>query len=121
MAEGYCVKCKDKKPIADAQEVVMKNGRQAVKGRCPSCGVGMFKILGGKPVTEPEDVPTVAVIDGGLSREGLGAVDPALLVAANGVPPARTEGAAAGGTGAGGTGATAGSEPAGGAEEPSSP
>ena len=48
MAEGYCVKCKAKKEIADAVEEVMKNGRKAIKGRCPTCGTVMFKILGGK-------------------------------------------------------------------------
>jgi len=36
--EGYCVKCKSKKE--------MKNGRKAMKGTCPTCGTGMFKILG---------------------------------------------------------------------------
>jgi hypothetical protein len=53
MAEGYCVKCKAKKEIADAVEEVMKNGRRAIKGRCPTCGVVMFKILGGKAVPPP--------------------------------------------------------------------
>lgn len=48
MPEGYCVKCKAKKEIADAVEEVMKNGRKAIKGKCPTCGVVMFKILGGK-------------------------------------------------------------------------
>lgn len=48
MPEGYCVKCKSKKEIADAAEEVMKNGRRAIKGRCPTCGTVMFKILGGK-------------------------------------------------------------------------
>ena len=51
MAEGYCVKCKAKKEIADGVEEVMKNGRKAIKGRCPTCGTVMFKILGGKAVT----------------------------------------------------------------------
>ena len=51
MAEGYCVKCKAKKEIADAFEEVMKNGRKAIKGKCPTCGVVMFKILGGKAST----------------------------------------------------------------------
>lgn len=50
MPEGYCVKCKAKKEIAEAVEEVMKNGRKAIKGRCPTCGVVMFKILGGKAV-----------------------------------------------------------------------
>jgi Zn finger protein HypA/HybF involved in hydrogenase expression len=48
MPEGYCVKCKAKKEIADAMEVVTKNGRKAIKGKCPTCGTVMFKILGGK-------------------------------------------------------------------------
>ncbi len=48
MPEGYCVKCKSKKEIADAAEELMKNGRKAIKGKCPTCGVVMFKILGGK-------------------------------------------------------------------------
>lgn len=53
MAEGYCVKCKAKKPIADAMEETMKNGRKAVKGKCPTCGAVMFKILGGKAAVLP--------------------------------------------------------------------
>ena len=44
--EGYCVKCKAKKEIKGANEIVMKNGRKAIKGECPSCGTGMFRILG---------------------------------------------------------------------------
>jgi Zn finger protein HypA/HybF involved in hydrogenase expression len=48
MAEGYCVKCKAKKEIIDAVEETMKNGRKAIKGKCPTCGTVMFKILGGK-------------------------------------------------------------------------
>jgi uncharacterized Zn finger protein (UPF0148 family) len=60
MSEGYCVKCKAKKEIVDAVEEVMKNGRKAIKGKCPTCGTVMFKILGGKaavPATAP--VPAV--------------------------------------------------------------
>ena len=54
MPEGYCVKCKAKKEIVDAVDVTMKNGRKAIKGKCPTCGTGMFKILGGKASpTEP--------------------------------------------------------------------
>ena len=48
MHEGYCVKCKAKKEIVDAVEETMKNGRKAIKGKCPTCGTVMFKILGGK-------------------------------------------------------------------------
>jgi len=53
MPEGYCVKCKAKKEIADAFEEVMKNGRKAIKGKCPSCGAVMFKIISGKASAAP--------------------------------------------------------------------
>ena len=46
MSQGYCVKCKAKKEMADAKEVTMKNGRKAMKGKCPDCGTGMDRILG---------------------------------------------------------------------------
>ncbi len=49
---GYCVKCKAKKEMKDGQEVQMpaKGGttRPAMKGVCPECGTGMFKILSSK-------------------------------------------------------------------------
>ena len=43
--EAYCVKCKDKRPMKDAEEVVMKNGRKAVRAKCGTCGTGMYRIL----------------------------------------------------------------------------
>lgn len=43
--EGYCLKCKAKKEMKDEEKITMKNGRQAIKGKCPTCGTGMFKIL----------------------------------------------------------------------------
>ena len=58
MAEGYCVKCKAKKEIADGVEEVMKNGRKAIKGKCPTCGTVMFKILGGKAAAQSPSTPT---------------------------------------------------------------
>jgi len=46
MAEtGYCVKCKAKKEMKDTENVTMKNGRKAMKGKCTSCGTGMYKIM----------------------------------------------------------------------------
>jgi uncharacterized Zn finger protein (UPF0148 family) len=57
MAEGYCVKCKAKKEIAEAVEETMKNGRRAIKGKCPTCGTVMFKILGGKASTSTSTPP----------------------------------------------------------------
>jgi Domain of unknown function (DUF5679) len=57
MPEGYCVKCKAKKEIAEAVEELMKNGRKAIKGKCPTCGVVMFKILGGKNLPRAAGTP----------------------------------------------------------------
>ena len=44
--EAYCVKCKGKKAMKDAQAVTMANGRSAMKGKCPDCGTGLYRILG---------------------------------------------------------------------------
>ncbi len=46
MAEqAYCVKCKAKVDIKNAEKVTMKNGRPAMKGKCATCGTGVYKIL----------------------------------------------------------------------------
>ncbi len=58
MPEGYCVKCKAKKEIAEAFEEIMKNGRKAIKGKCPTCGAVMFKIIGGKIAAAPSSTPS---------------------------------------------------------------
>jgi len=42
--EGYCVKCKAKREIKEAKDIVMKNGRPATQGLCPECGTKIFKI-----------------------------------------------------------------------------
>ena len=42
--DAYCVKCKGKKEMKDAKEVKMKNGRSALKGKCPDCSTAMFRI-----------------------------------------------------------------------------
>jgi len=44
--EGYCVKCREKKEMANTVAIVMKNGRRATKGECPKCGTKMFRIGG---------------------------------------------------------------------------
>ncbi|MEP7162411.1 MAG: DUF5679 domain-containing protein [Candidatus Moraniibacteriota bacterium] len=46
VATGHCMKCKEKREMKDTEEVVMKNGRKAMKGICSMCGTKMFKILG---------------------------------------------------------------------------
>lgn len=42
--KGYCVKCKASKVMASPKAVKMANGRPAMKGKCPTCGTGMFRI-----------------------------------------------------------------------------
>lgn len=76
MAEGYCVKCKAKREIVDAVAEVMKNGRQAIKGKCPDCGTVMFKILGGKVTTTPPASEN-GETKGGATSTSEGSVPPA--------------------------------------------
>lgn len=58
MAEGYCFKCKAKREISAAVEEQMKNGRKAVKGKCPVCFAVVFKILGGKAASQADSAPS---------------------------------------------------------------
>ena len=44
MADGYCVKCRAKREMKDAEKITMKNGRPATQGTCPVCGTKIFKI-----------------------------------------------------------------------------
>ena len=46
MAEAYCVKCKAKREVKNAQHITMKNGKPALQGTCPVCGTKVFKIGG---------------------------------------------------------------------------
>lgn len=47
MVDAYCVKCKSKKEMKDPKKVEMKNGRSAMKRKCPDCGTSMFRIQKG--------------------------------------------------------------------------
>jgi methionyl-tRNA synthetase len=46
--EAYCVKCRTKRPIKNAHEETMKNGRRALKGQCDVCGTNVTLMLGNK-------------------------------------------------------------------------
>jgi hypothetical protein len=52
MPEAYCVKCRQKREMKDAKEIEMKGKggmvRRAMKGVCPTCGTGMYRIMGKK-------------------------------------------------------------------------
>jgi len=42
---AYCVRCKEKREMKDAQQVMMKNGKPALKGQCVVCSTKMTRIL----------------------------------------------------------------------------
>ncbi len=42
--QGYCVKCRQRRDLADAHETQMKNGRPATRGTCAVCGTSIFVI-----------------------------------------------------------------------------
>ena len=41
---GYCLKCRGIREIVEAEQVTMKNGRPATRGKCGECGRTMFSI-----------------------------------------------------------------------------
>lgn len=51
---GYCVKEKASKPMKDAKEVTLKNGKHAMQGVCASCGTKMMKFVSSKKAVAPE-------------------------------------------------------------------
>jgi len=53
MAEGYCVKCRKKSEMVETQDVTMSNGKKAMRGKCRTCGTGMYKIVGGGGPKKP--------------------------------------------------------------------
>jgi len=46
--EGYCLKCRTKREMKNAQQVTLKNGRPATQGACPVCGTKITVIGKGK-------------------------------------------------------------------------
>ena len=42
--EAYCVKCRAKRKIKNTEEIIMKNGRPAIKGTCSTCNCKVFRI-----------------------------------------------------------------------------
>jgi hypothetical protein len=55
---GYCVKEKASKPMKEAKEVMLKNGRKALQGVCSSCGTKMIKFISSKkPEVQAQAAP----------------------------------------------------------------
>ena len=42
--EAYGVKCRAKREMQNPEQVTMKNGKPATRGKCPKCGTGMYRI-----------------------------------------------------------------------------
>lgn len=42
---AYCVKCRATRPMQNPRRVTLSNGRPALKGICPVCNTGMFRII----------------------------------------------------------------------------
>lgn len=53
---AYCVKEKTKKPMIEAQEVTLSNGKHALKGVCASCGTKMTKFISAKKAPTREEM-----------------------------------------------------------------
>lgn len=51
---AYCVKEKAQKPMKDAHEVILKNGKHAMQGICASCGTKMMKFISAKKAADKE-------------------------------------------------------------------
>ncbi len=45
--EAYCMKCKQKRIMLNAQKIVTRNGRSAMEGRCPVCNTRLFRFVSG--------------------------------------------------------------------------
>ena len=42
--QAYCLKCRAHREINEAQEVTLKNGRPATRGKCSVCTATVFRI-----------------------------------------------------------------------------
>ncbi len=42
--QAYCLKCRDHRDVQNAQQVTLKNGKPATRGKCAVCGATMFRI-----------------------------------------------------------------------------
>ena len=52
MPQAYCMKCREKRDIEDAELKTFRNGRPAYKGKCGICDTRMFTMVSKKEVEE---------------------------------------------------------------------
>ncbi len=48
MVVGFCVKCRKKVDLKSPEEVTLKNGRKAIRGKCPNCGTTVYVFVSSK-------------------------------------------------------------------------
>jgi len=46
--EAYYMKCREKRPMVNPQEVTLKNGSAALQSTCPVCGTKLTKMVSRK-------------------------------------------------------------------------
>ena len=56
--EIYCLKCKEKREIADTTATFTATGKPGTRGVCPVCGTNVFK-MGSTPAHEGLEKPVV--------------------------------------------------------------
>jgi len=59
--EAYCVKCRTKREIKDAQAVFTDAGQPATRGTCPVCGTNMYR-MGKTHAHDSLDAPDIAAL-----------------------------------------------------------
>ena len=69
--EAYCVKCKAKREIVDPEATFTTAGTPATKGRCPVCGIGLFR-MGKTPAHEGLQAPERVRRPKAAARKGKG-------------------------------------------------
>ena len=42
--EAYCLKCRASREVVDPEQVTLRNGRPATKGKCSKCNASVFRI-----------------------------------------------------------------------------
>ena len=42
---GYCMKCRSKQDMQNPTQVLLKNGRPALQGKCGECGSKISKLI----------------------------------------------------------------------------
>lgn len=44
LIQAYCLKCRDHREVADPEQVTLKNGRPATRGKCSECSANVYRI-----------------------------------------------------------------------------